>query len=193
MTFRILAVCTGNICRSPQVEQLLTASFIRASGKWPLWPIPEVASAGTFAMIGERMPHQASELSKEFGGSPADHAGRQITHELVESADLILALAKEHRSAVARLVPRASRKSFTLREFALICTSALQSQSADVPGRGEVAEWLRYASTHRGMVAVTNLEGLDVVDPFRRSDSTYRTSALQIVDAISEISRALTP
>ena len=58
MTFSVLTVCTGNICRSPLAELILAAS---------LSDIPDVRveSAGTGALVGHGMPDPALR-----GGEP---------------------------------------------------------------------------------------------------------------------------
>jgi protein-tyrosine phosphatase len=191
MTFRILTVCTGNVCRSPQAEQLLRARF-EALGVGV-----EVSSAGTYALVGDAMPTAAAALSREFGGEPTGHAPRQLTRDLVSEADLILALAREHRSAVAKLVPLASRKTFTLREFARVLekTVALSvnreagdegAPAIDVPEAGDLGAWLALAQRYRGWFGGSPDDD-DVIDPFRRSANIYRLSAEQIVPAVTTI------
>jgi protein-tyrosine phosphatase len=46
--FSILAVCTGNVCRSPAVERLLTGQ---------LFPTVTVSSAGMHALVGHPIPN----------------------------------------------------------------------------------------------------------------------------------------
>jgi protein-tyrosine phosphatase len=184
MPFRILTVCTGNICRSPQAEQLLRAGFETARAADAAWELPHLSSAGVHAFVGEAMPAPAAGLSREFGGNPDSHVARQLTRELVEGSDLILAMAREHRGAIARLSPKASRYTFTLRELARIVRA---SDEADVvPAPGDFAAWLAHAARFRGYHAGT-LEEDDVVDPYRRADEVYRESAEQIVPAVRAI------
>ncbi|PRZ13401.1 arsenate reductase/protein-tyrosine-phosphatase family protein [Nesterenkonia sandarakina] len=189
--FRILVVCTGNICRSAQAEQLIRA---RIAERFPLLkPAVVVESAGTRAMVGSDMPTEAAAGSVRYGGSPAGHSGCQLTMGHVRRADLVLGMATEHRSAVVRLLPRSSRIAFTLTEFAALLESA--GKILAVPPAGfstlDAADKLRsgvkWAAARRGYLAVEEGSPVDVVDPYRRSQKTYEESARQIVEALNDI------
>ena len=51
--FSILAVCTGNVCRSPAVERLLASK---------LGPTVSVSSAGTHALVGHPISEPMAAL-----------------------------------------------------------------------------------------------------------------------------------
>jgi protein-tyrosine phosphatase len=188
MTFNILTVCTGNICRSPQTAQLLRAGFLKAKEAGFDGHIPEITSAGTHAMIGHQMPPLAAELSLLYGGDPTGHLARALTVELIDEADLILGLAREHRSAVAKLAPRASRKTFTLREFSrtIGSSSGIRQLSDFEPSKGDYEGWVKHAAMRRGMSPGTPKID-DVVDPFGRDHAMYTRSVEQIVPAVRTI------
>lgn len=192
--FRILVVCTGNICRSAQAEQLIRAGIAERSPQ--LESVVEVESAGTGAMVGSGMPPEAATLSAQYGGEPVGHAARQLTREHVKSADLVLAMAAQHRSAVVRLLPRASRITFTLTEFAALLENAAQNPAVPTPESTslEVADRLRSAvkltSARRGYLPIETEARADVVDPYRRSYEVYAESARQIVEALDRTERA---
>ncbi|GAA1059360.1 arsenate reductase/protein-tyrosine-phosphatase family protein [Agromyces bracchium] len=185
MTFRILTVCSGNICRSPMAEQLLRA---RLGGVDDI----EVSSAGTIAMVGDGMPAEARELSARLGAADADaHRARQLDERMVREADLVLGLAREHRRAVVELVPAATRKTFTLREFAHLAAEVTEADLAasvdpfaDAPPGGLGVAVTATASL-RGVVApFESPDDADVVDPYRRSAAVYEQSAQQIGPAV---------
>jgi protein-tyrosine phosphatase len=179
MPFRILTVCTGNICRSPQAELLLRASFEAAHPLDASWQPPEISSAGTHALVGERMPQPAADLLREVDVDPDAHRGRQLTRELVEAADLILTMARDHRSAVVKLLPKASRYTFTLREFARAVAQPIDAP----PAAGDFPSWLALAARHRGYSAAS-AQVDDIVDPYRRSEATYRASFEQLAPSV---------
>ncbi len=195
MPFRILTVCTGNICRSPQAEQLLRVRFETAHAADSTWDLPSISSAGTNALVGAPMPHQAADLAREYGGDPENHISRQLTSLLVEEADLILTMAKEHRSAVAKLSPRASRRTFTLREFARALSTGPERLAeislADTPGSGDYRGWLALAVRGRGLHRSSHDDD-NIIDPYLRSDRIYMDSIAQIASAIDEIVRITT-
>ena len=55
--FSILTVCTGNICRSPAVERLLTRK---------LGPTVSVSSAGTHALVGHPIAEPMASLLRNM-------------------------------------------------------------------------------------------------------------------------------
>src|SRR3954465_11561123 len=107
--FQILCVCTGNICRSPAAERLLTSR---------LGPEVEVSSAGTQALVGEPMSPPIDQLVQSAGAAAGGFLARRLTERLMQSADLVLAMTRAHRGDVVELWPQAVRRAFTLREFA---------------------------------------------------------------------------
>ena len=108
--FTVLTVCTGNICRSPAVERLLTAALGPDSGV-------RVESAGVGAVVGAPVAPLMTALLDAVGVSYAGFAARQVTEEMVREADLVLALTRRHRSALVELAPAAVRRTFTVREL----------------------------------------------------------------------------
>ena len=97
-TFNILFVCTGNTCRSPMAEALARDELARRG-----WKHVRVASAGVAAEEGDSAsPHALTVLGSrgiEFG----EHRSRALTPELIDWADLILAMGGSHLPAIARL------------------------------------------------------------------------------------------
>jgi protein-tyrosine phosphatase len=186
--FRILTVCTGNICRSPQAERLLLAEFARRG----LSDAVQVSSAGVAAMVGEPMPEQAAAQTIGYGGNPSGHAARQLTEQLVENADLVLTMERAHRADVVRLVPRANRFAFTLPEFARLAVDLRESGEAILADASQSpADRLRalvpQVAGGRGLSLPVAAEHDEVEDPYRRSDETYARSAAQVAAAASTV------
>ncbi len=178
---RVLAVCTGNICRSPAVERLL--------GTW-LGPAGiEVSSAGTHAMVGMSMAPEMAELVDGAGGRSAGFLARQLTAELVAGADLVLALTRAHRSAVVELHPPALRTTVSLRELARLAADT--DRLAALPS-GPVAARLaaarQLALEARGTDRVSAADD-DIEDPYRRGDEAYRRSFGQLLPAVHAVLR----
>ena len=187
--FRIVTVCTGNICRSPAAELLLKYGFNRmgaaAAGV-------EVSSAGTRALAGQPVHGPMAQLLSGADVDPSSFRARQVTEQIVSEADLILAMAAEHRSALVELSPLALRKSFTVGELAGIVSglSAAQLEQVGAPGTvaGRLTALVALAATQRGGL---QLEELDVVDPYRLPEEVYRKSLGQVHGYLGSILRVL--
>lgn len=198
--FSVLFVCSGNICRSPLAEQLLRARTIDAFGGDPALASVQVmfSSAGTIAAAGQRMPQQAAELSVRHGGEPSLHRATELDASLVAAADLVIAMAQEHRGAVVRCFPRSNRYTFTLREFAALIRNLTQAAAGEQLLRcgpdiaAQLRELVPAVAARRGQTSVLSTpESFDVVDPYRRSQETYELSGSQIVTAVDEIMGSL--
>ncbi len=127
-SFRVLFVCSGNICRSALAEQVLRARVRAIFGGHAAEAdsVVRFSSAGTIAAEGQRMPEQAAELSVRYGGDPSEHQARFLTPGIIQGVDLVLTMAREHRSAVVRAVPRANR--FTSRSASSPRSSSTSSR-----------------------------------------------------------------
>lgn len=188
-TFRVLTVCTGNLCRSPLAEQLLRG--LLEDQPETVRSATAVSSCGTRATAGAPMDAEAAEASRRLGGSPQDHWSRPLDSGEIARADLILTMDHAHRGEVARSVPAAARRSFLLVEFA-----ALVRDGAEHPP-SPPAEWrtagvaerlraiVRAASRRRGLLAEDPAR--IVPDPMGSSPEVHRAVGAQIRTAARRI------
>lgn len=193
--FLVLFICTGNICRSRMAQQIFEGQT-REQSHWL-----KTSSAGTRAVVGAPMTEQAISVSRSYGGVPDDNRGVQVTQALVRNADLILTAERVHRSEVVSLVPRASRVTFTLREFArLVATySDLEPSGLETLKTGDgasrpnrMSEFVRLVGGMRGYETTRpSPEDDDIVDPFRRSQAVYDTAGDLINRSVLTIVGAL--
>jgi protein-tyrosine phosphatase len=179
--FTILAVCTGNVCRSPAVERLLTAR---------LGPSVRVGSAGTHALVGHSISEPMAALLRDSGMESDGFQARHLSEQLLRQSDLILPMTRAQRTIVVELWPPAVRRTFTLREFARLLSRV---DPGELP-TGSPAERLRaaipLASAQRGRER-TAADLDDVVDPFRLSDAVYVDSFRQISSAVDDVARLI--
>jgi protein-tyrosine phosphatase len=179
--FTIVAVCTGNVCRSPAAERLLADK---------LGPTVQVASAGTHALVGHPISQPMAALLRDGGVEPDAFEARLLSEQMLKDADLILSMTRAQRGLVVELWPAAVRRTFTLREFARLLSSVDPSVLPD----GTPAERLRaaipLAMAERGRrLALSNED--DIVDPFRLSTEVYADSFAQLVSAVDLIVYAI--
>ncbi|MDQ4502975.1 low molecular weight phosphatase family protein [Sinomonas sp. ASV322] len=179
--FHVLFVCSGNICRSPMAEQLLRA---RGAGS-----DIGVSSAGTIADEGAPMTREAAELSQRYGGDPSGHRSRLLTSEVLMSADLVLTATRAQRASVAQLVPRASRRTFTIREFSRLLRA--------IPGDDRISlrdsfALVEAARSRRGFIEPpNNPDDDDVEDPYLRPIEVYERVAALLDSEVKAIAAHL--
>ena len=169
--FRILAVCTANICRSPMVEILLRQRLD-----------PEVFEVSSAGLQGWREAPVDSMVVLELerlGAPAAGFASRALEDGMVENADLILTATREQRSEILSRNPSALRRAFTLREFAALVKDMIGVTSP----AAMVAEAYRRRSEAGG--------NLDLDDPFRRPPDVHRAVANQIAEAVGIVAERL--
>lgn len=95
--FRIIAVCTGNICRSPMVEYMISAALERVG----LDDGVVVDSAGIERWeVGNPIDRRAAQVLSAHGIDSGLHRARQFRPEWLAEANLVLALDNGHLDAL---------------------------------------------------------------------------------------------
>jgi protein-tyrosine phosphatase len=176
-TFTILAVCTGNVCRSPAVERLLANR---------LGPTVGVSSAGTHALVGHPISEPMAALLRRVGVEPEPFEARRLSEQMLKEADLILPMTRAQRGLIVELWPAAVRRAFTLREFARLLSKVDPSALSRGTPADRLHAAIRLAAAERGR-SRTSPEDDDVLDPFRRADKVYAESFWQIKYAVEQI------
>jgi protein-tyrosine phosphatase len=165
MTFRILHVCTGNICRSPIAERLTRAGLEQRLGA-----VTEdflVESAGTWGHSGSPMEPHALTVLSSFGVDGHDFRARELVAEHVVGADLVLGATREHRAAAVVLHPRAASRTFTLREFARLVSAVDPAQLVATDPVERARELVKAAAGRRGLVPPDTPRDDDLADPYQ--------------------------
>jgi len=178
----ILVVCSGNICRSPIAEGLLRRALERRLDGGA----PVVGSAGTIAVDGAPAMPESVEAARERGVDIHAHAARRLTPGLIDGADLIIGMAAEHRETVARLVPGASARAFTLKEL----TRLLEANTTDEP-ESRLDARVGDAAAARASGGPVNRFDEDVVDPLGMPLETYRAIAWELDEWTDRLVAAL--
>lgn len=103
----ILFVCTGNTCRSPMAEAILTAKNLDGV---------EARSAGIFAGTAPLSENAQSVLNQQQ--ISFSHTSKPLNIENLEWAELVLTMTNSHKMAILQAYPETATKLFTLKEFA---------------------------------------------------------------------------
>jgi protein-tyrosine phosphatase len=181
-SFRLLHVCTGNICRSPMAERLTRAGLRARLGDAADRVLVE--SAGTWGHSGSPMePHALTTLA-QYDVDGSDFRARELVAEHVRTADLVLAATREHRAASVVLHPRAAARTFTLREFARL-TGAVDPAGLPDGDLGERGRALvKAAAAQRGRVVPDRPEDDDLADPYHAPPSVFATCAALVHEVL---------
>jgi len=178
---RVLLVGSGNICRTPVAELLLREHW---AAEWEL----HISSAGTEAHVDSAIYTPMRKLLVQHGLPDGPFSARQLTPAMVQGADLVLGMTREHRSTVVVLHPRAVRTTFTLREFARVALAA-PSLTGDTAAQ-RLSSLLPIAARMRGSARV----GADddaIKDPYGRGESACMMALDQIEETSDDIVGAL--
>ncbi|MGN9840364.1 arsenate reductase/protein-tyrosine-phosphatase family protein [Nonomuraea sp. H19] len=177
--FRILLVCTANICRSAMAEVIAGAMLNSAA-----LPVT-TGSAGVRALVGHPMAPYAVAALDRLGLDGRAHRARMLDLDLVRSADLLLTMEAGHRAVAVRLDPVAARKTFTLPEFAQLASGAGQRRY-----RSDTVERAR-AIVQSAAERRDQRRALEVYDPYGGPPEGYETCAKSLGESLSHALGAL--
>jgi protein-tyrosine-phosphatase len=111
-TYKVMFVCTGNTCRSPMAEGGLKKLLEKQNIDYI-----EVYSSGTSAALGFPPTEYAQEAARIWDADISQQRSQPLILDLIERADLILAMATSHCQEVLRHSPEAESKTFMLKNF----------------------------------------------------------------------------
>ena len=166
--YKVMFVCTANICRSAYADVAARAAGL--SGV-------EFMSAGTQALVGREIdPPMAARLESP---SAADaHRAQQLTRNLLEDADLVLAMASDHRRYILDTWPMLGRKVFVIGHVA--------RELARVPEGLTLDGLTDHLWRNR-----TSSPADDVADPYARGEAAAQLAADTIDAHLATILRVL--
>jgi protein-tyrosine phosphatase len=124
--FRVVFVCTGNICRSPMADVVFR--WFSDSAGLSVGVVSICAVPGLWH-VGERADHRTLEALERKGYDGSRHRARQFTREDFERNDLIVALDRSHE----RILHEWARTEGDTDKLALLMSFETDAPTLDVP------------------------------------------------------------
>lgn len=158
----ILFVCTGNTCRSPMAECMFRQKlkeenmnhFVRSAGIMTA----DLLSASNYAI--QTLKKRNLDLS--------DHKSYAIDEDIVDHADLILAMTNRHKEWLMESFPLKKTCIFTLDEYTNIDDKDIDDQKID---------------DH----LLTKNSQVDIIDPYGGDLEVYESCANQIEKRLDKL------
>ncbi|BDZ62039.1 low molecular weight protein-tyrosine-phosphatase Ptp [Demequina sediminis] len=170
----ILAVCTGNVCRSPVAEILLRAHLGQEA---------RVTSAGTHAREGAVMPRNMRIELKRDGVDAKRHRARSLTRGMLEDAGLIFTASRRQLRYVEPLAPGAADRAFVLGDLAAVARAGAVLRGDSV--RDRILDVPRVAALH--LAVVDEADSTDIPDPMGHDQTTYRIAYLLLREMVGDV------
>ena len=156
----VVTLCTGNAARSVMAGCVLREHV----------PGLKVTTSGTHVIEGMPMSWRTRDAIESLGLPIPNHRSRQATVQELDSASLVIALAREHVAWMRRVHPRAAPRTATLKRLA-----------RDLPpGPAPLEERLQAMALHD--VELESWE--DVLDPAGGDVDVFLDCAREIADLL---------
>lgn len=170
----VLFVCTANRIRSP-----FAAAVARRTAAEEGLGL-RIDSAG-LDPGGLPAMDRMVEVASGYGIDLSDHVSRQVSHQLINASDLVVAMTGSHVMDLGGAFAEARPRTVTLREAATWVTTT------GAPGWEPhiVRNWAREV-TRRPLAALLDGE-VDVADPVGRPRRVHRRTAAEIVELVEQL------
>lgn len=143
-----------------------------------------VSSAGLYPGGRPATPHGQATVAQR-GLDLSGFTSRRLSRTLIEEADLIVTMAREHVREVAADVPEALGRTFTLKELVRLGTAV-----GPRPSGSSLASWLASVSADRRrepLLGVGHDDAYDVEDPVGRGRNDYEATAEEIDELLARL------
>lgn len=168
--YRILFVCTANICRSPAAEALARQRFGEREALF--------RSAG-FLDAGRECPPPMVQVLEEWGVDATGHRSYQLDAASLHTADLVLTMEGEHVQRATLLYREAFGKILPLKE-------AAERLARPRTGPVMLADFLAVLNDDRDPGSYLSGQW-DVADPYGRKLKDYRAAVDEIARLVGDV------
>jgi protein-tyrosine phosphatase len=140
-----------------------------------------VRSTGTHAWTGRAATIDGRRVMADMGVPIDDHRTLELDRALVDWADLVIGMSREHVRETVRAFPKASARTFTLKEFLRLLPS--------LPPFQDTGSWLEEAARLRDSGDPPADQDID--DPIGEREAAYRRVASEIHDLVERFAEGL--
>lgn len=144
-----------------------------------------VRSAGTLAWGGTATTAAVTAI-RERGLTIDEHESRALTVRMIDDADLVLAMTRDHVGRVVALVPRARDRTFLVGELARL-GAAIGPRRPEEP----VRSWTARVAATRPHDRVVGRGDDEVPDPVGEPLEVYRATAARLDRELAVVARLI--
>ena len=182
--FRVLVLCTANVCRSPAVAALLDDADLtraRATGRRRSLI---VESAGSIA-AGVPVDPRVAKMLRALHVDPPPTTSVVVTAELIDASDLIVGMTRDHVRRAVGLGPDAWNRAATLHEL-----GAASRRSPRRPAETRSA-WVHRVLASRSADFYQDDPTQNIADPSGRRKRAYVRMFDEIVPLVAQLEATL--
>ncbi|MEY2424759.1 MAG: protein-tyrosine phosphatase [Actinomycetota bacterium] len=133
-----------------------------------------VSSAGIYHG-GAPATDNAVAVCADRGVDISNHVSRRLDHSMIEQADLVIAMTREHLREAVVTDPTAFDRTFTLRELVRRLGDSPNATLAEVAAGRDLADYVKASADD------------DVADPVGQSRRVYETTVSQLDGLLSRL------
>jgi protein-tyrosine phosphatase len=117
------------------------------------------------------------------------HRSRMVDAGMLRATDVILTATREHRAFIARMLPAAIGRTFTVRQFARLAAAVEPVESRDATELGH--RLLVEAKAARALLQPVPPEDDDLADPMGGPVEAFETCAVVLSESVQAIMNPL--
>ncbi len=156
----------------------------RAADRLPDW---QVSSAGVRAQAGTAAPNEVKVALQARSVELGPHEPTLLTREIVDGANLIIAMERNHLVEVVALAPRSFGRTFLLAEIV-----SLAERHGPRLGGEVVGTWLERLHAGRRPADVLRLDSsFDIDDPYGGAAGDYERCAARLDELVTALAAVL--
>ncbi len=149
--------------------------------------LASVTSAGTLGWSGRPATTLANEVMAELGLDIGHHVSRRLSADLVVSADVVIAMTRQHAWAVKAWDSDAAARTFLAAELVRLI------RRVGAPGELPVRDWVGRVDSARPSAFPVGRASDEIDDPAGHPIAVYRSTRDRLCTVIDPLAALLEP